>query len=101
MSGTLPVKPVAQNEADAAPRKREMNLESISEQVKSDFKAVAIDSAVPGSSRDQMETLEENQSCPTVHLKEPPKKPAKKKNIEFTKEDLERLEGETKIVRPF
>lgn len=89
------MKPV--KEEEMAPRKREMTKQPISAPAKteSEYKSMEVDLAVPGPSR-PMEQLEPSTS--TSFIPKDPPKPAKKKNIEFTKEDLERLEGETKRV---
>lgn len=89
------MKPV--KEEEMAPRKREMAKQPISApaMTESEYKSMEVDLAVPGPSR-PMEQPEPSTS--TSFIPKDPPKPAKKKNIEFTKEDLERLEGETKRV---
>lgn len=77
-----------------APRKKQQ----ISAPVKpeSEYKSMEVDLAVPGPSRPIEQT---EPSTSTSFIPKDLPKPAKKKNIEFTKEDLDRLEGETKRVK--
>lgn len=90
MSGNLPVKPVAKDQEEQPFKPRQMKLESSSSSVEVAKEEVKIDEPVAGPSRPETTTPKEQQQQPVVV------DPPKKRHLEFTKEDLDRLELETK-----
>lgn len=92
MSGTLPVKPVLVR-PDEEYRPKQMKCPTIIEQAKQEAaKSKEDDFAVPGPSRPTAPEPSTSEAAIPKPVAEPPKKT----HVEFTKEDLDRLEGETK-----
>lgn len=101
VSSSLPVKP-AKPEDDKSPPRRELKRENnliaaAAASTTKEDQPSPVDSAVPGASKDVMvsEPMKVAESVPAK------RDPPVKRNIEFTKEDLERIEKETHLVRGF
>ena len=91
----MPVKPVPKPEEGSRPPRQDRDyFQKAKESIKT-----KVDDAVPGPSNDSpVVEKEENNNEPEAFVPKPTPQPPKKRNVEFTREDLERIESETHLL---